>query len=199
MRTNLAQERAAEIFEVSQATVSRRWDLIRPAIGVALAPCIPRPDQVVGQGTVLVDGTIAPTWNWKAIPNLHSGKAGYPGINIQVAATLGGDLAAIGAIPVPRARHDAHAFAASGLKHQIAGHDAAADLGYTGVDTPAPTTSRSALPSADRNTPGTPAIPNWARSPDFRSTTWSTSPPGAITGSRAVLRWPIPAGGRLVR
>jgi hypothetical protein len=56
---------------------------------------------VVGQGTVLVDGTIAPTWNWKAIPNLHSGKVGYPASTSQVAATLGGDLAAIGAIPAP--------------------------------------------------------------------------------------------------
>jgi hypothetical protein len=66
-------------------------------------------------------------------PDLYSGKAGYPGINIQLAATLDGDLAAIGAIPVPGARHDAHAFAASGLKDQLAGQHAAADLGYTGV------------------------------------------------------------------
>jgi len=112
----------------------RRTDLIRPAIGAALAPSIPRPDEVAGQGTVLVDGTIAPTWNWKAIPDLYSGKAGYPGINIQVAATLDGAIAAIGPIPVPGARHDAHAFAASGLKDQLAGHQAAADLGYTGVE-----------------------------------------------------------------
>ena len=32
------------------------------------------------------------------------------------------------------ARHDAHAFAASGLKDLLAGLPAAADLGYTGVD-----------------------------------------------------------------
>ncbi len=35
---------------------------------------------------------------------------------------------------VPGARHDAHAFAASGLKELVAGHDTAADLGYTGVE-----------------------------------------------------------------
>jgi hypothetical protein len=84
--------------------------------------------------TLLVDGTIAPTWDWAAIPDLYSGKAGYPGMNIQVAATLGGDVAAIGPVPVHGARHDAHAYAASGLKDAIAGHDTIADLGYTGVD-----------------------------------------------------------------
>jgi hypothetical protein len=39
-RTNLTQERAGEVFGVSQATVSRRWDLIRPTIGAALAPSV---------------------------------------------------------------------------------------------------------------------------------------------------------------
>jgi hypothetical protein len=32
------------------------------------------------------------------------------------------------------ARHDAHAFAASGLKDLLSGVDAAADVGYIGVD-----------------------------------------------------------------
>jgi hypothetical protein len=134
MRTNLTQERAGEVFGVSQATVSRRWDLIRPAMATALAPSVPRPDEVAGQGTVLVDGTIAPTWNWKAVPDLYSGKAGYAGMNIQVAATLDGDLAAIGPVAVPGARHDAVAFAASGLKDLLTGQQAAADLGYLGVE-----------------------------------------------------------------
>jgi hypothetical protein len=29
-----------------------------------------------------VDGTVAPTWDWSAIPDLYSGKAGYAGMNI---------------------------------------------------------------------------------------------------------------------
>jgi hypothetical protein len=45
--------------------------------------------------TLLVDGTVAPTWDWSAIPNLYSGKAGYAGMNIQVAATQAGEVAAI--------------------------------------------------------------------------------------------------------
>ena len=37
-----------------------------------------------------MDGTVAPTWDWAAIPDLFSGKAGYPGMNLQIAATRGG-------------------------------------------------------------------------------------------------------------
>ena len=95
---------------------------------------MPDPREILGNGSALVDGTVAPTWDWKAIPDLYSGKAGYPGMNIQVAADLNGRVATIGPAPVHGARHDAHAFAASGLKHLLANVDTAADLGYTGVD-----------------------------------------------------------------
>ena len=61
-----------------------------------------------------------PTWDWRHIPDLYSAKAGYPGMNLQIAATLEGRLAAVGLIPVHGARHDAHAFAASGLAAQLA-------------------------------------------------------------------------------
>ena len=134
MRRNFTQDVAAGIFGCSQATVSRRWDLLRPVIGQVLASCVPDPGQILGGGTALVDGTIAPTWDWTAVPDLYSGKAGYPGMNLQVAATLSGRVAAIGPVPVPGARHDAHAYAASGLKDLLAGRPAAADLGYLGVD-----------------------------------------------------------------
>lgn len=134
MRKNLTQDAAGAFFGVSQPTVSRRWDLLRPAIGEALAGCVPDPREILGSGTALVDGTVAPAWDWKAIPGLYSGKAGYPGMNIQVAAGLDGRIAAVGPVPVHGARHDAHAFAASGLKDLLAGVDAAAGLGYAGVD-----------------------------------------------------------------
>ncbi|MQB02393.1 MAG: transposase, partial [Actinobacteria bacterium] len=134
MRTNITQDRAGAIFGVSQPTVSRRWDLLRPAIGEALARFVPDPGEVLGGSTALVDGTIAPTWDWAAIPDLYSGKAGYPGMNIQLAATPSGAVAAIGPIPVHGARHDAYAFPTSGLAGLLAGRHAAADLGYTGVD-----------------------------------------------------------------
>ncbi|MBE1604803.1 transposase family protein [Actinopolymorpha pittospori] len=134
MRKNITQDFAGAIFGVSQPTVSRRWDLLRPAIGQALAEFVPDPQRVVGAGTVLVDGTICPTWDWRGTPDLFSGKAGYAGMNIQIAATMDGTLAGVGATPVHGARHDAYAYSASGLAEKLTNIHALADLGYVGVD-----------------------------------------------------------------
>ena len=139
MRRNLVQAVAGEIFSCSQPTVSRRWDLLRPVIGKVLASSTPDPVQVLGRrGTALADGTVCPTWDWNAVPDLFSGKAGYAGMNVQIAATLNGDVAAIGPVPVHGARHDAYAFEASGLKAILENSremdDIAADLGYIGVN-----------------------------------------------------------------
>jgi hypothetical protein len=134
LRKNLTQDLAGAVFGVSQSTVSRRWDLLRPLIAQALAEFVPDPRTAIGAGTVLVDGTICPTWDWQAIPDLYSAKAGYCGMNIQVAATVDGELAAVGAVPVHGARHDAHAYAASGLADSLNNLHTLADLGYTGVD-----------------------------------------------------------------
>ena len=79
IRTNVTQDFAGAVFGVSQATVSRRWDLLRPVIGNVLAEVVPDPRQVVGRGTVLVDGTVCPTWDWAHVPDLFSAKTGYPG------------------------------------------------------------------------------------------------------------------------
>lgn len=134
LRKNATQDTIGGFFGVSQPTASRRWDLLRPLIGEALAEFVPDPNMLVGKGTVLVDGTICPTWDWQAVPDLYSAKAGYPGMNIQLAATLDGDLAAVGPIPVHGARHDAHAYTASGLGTTLTDLHTLADLGYTGVD-----------------------------------------------------------------
>jgi DDE superfamily endonuclease len=134
MRKNGTQEFTGAIFGVSQSTVSRRWDLLRPIIRRAVASFIPHPCEIVGSGTALVDGTITPTWDWKDVPDLFSAKAGYAGMNVQLAANLKGEVAAVGPLAVHGARHDAHAFAASGLKELLTDITAAGDLGYVGVE-----------------------------------------------------------------
>jgi hypothetical protein len=139
MRRNSTQAVIGGIFGCAQATVSRRWDLLRPAIAKVLRPYVPDPAQVIGhRGTPLVDGTVCPVWDWTEIPDLYSGKAKYTGMNVQIACNLKGDVAAIAPIPVPGARHDAYAFEASGLKEilekSFKADDPAADLGYVGVD-----------------------------------------------------------------
>jgi hypothetical protein len=139
MRRNNRQAELAEYFGCSQATVSRRWDFLRPVIGKVLAVYIPRPGQVTGWfGTALADGTICPVWDWHAFPDLYSGKAKFTGINVQISCNLNGDVAAIGPVPVHGSRHDAYAFAASGLKDMLEDPEfkgnSGADLGYVGVD-----------------------------------------------------------------
>jgi hypothetical protein len=134
MRKNLTQEMGGAIFGASQSTVSRRWDLLRPIIKRAVASFIPHPREILGRGTALVDGTITPTWDWKHIPDLFSAKAGYPGMNVQIASATDGRIAAIGPRVVHGARHDAHAFQASGLKDIMDGISAIGDLGYVGVE-----------------------------------------------------------------
>ena len=61
LRKNATQDFVGAVFGVSQPTVSRRWDLLRPVIGDVLAEVIPTQREVVGRGTVLVDGTVCPT------------------------------------------------------------------------------------------------------------------------------------------
>jgi hypothetical protein len=134
MRKNITQEMAGAIFGASQSTVSRRWDLLRPVIKRAVASFIPHLREVLGDGTALVDGTITPTWDWSHVPDLYSKKEKMAGMNVQISASLEGKIAAVGPFAVHGARHDAHAFGASGLKAILVDIAAAADLGYIGVD-----------------------------------------------------------------
>jgi hypothetical protein len=63
LRRNPVQAVAAAFFGVSQATVSRRWDLLRPVIAHVLADLVPAPRAFIRAGTALVDGTVCPTWD----------------------------------------------------------------------------------------------------------------------------------------
>jgi hypothetical protein len=134
MRKNPTQEVAAAFFNVSQATVSRRRDLLRPILATVLTDLIPAPREIIRTGTALVDGIVCPTWDWKHVPDLYSKKVGYPGMNVQISCDLDGNLAAIGPYPVHGARHYAHAYGASGLKDLMEDIHTLADLGYIGVE-----------------------------------------------------------------
>jgi hypothetical protein len=82
-------------------------------------------------GSVLIDGFLAPTWDWNHVSGMYSDKHKEAGFNIQVASSIAGDIAAVGA-PIPGARHDAHALHASGLAAKLVGHDTLGDKGYQG-------------------------------------------------------------------
>lgn len=132
LRQNIVQQLAAEMFGVSQATVSRRWDALREVIETVLAEFVLTPGKIAGMSTILVDGTLVPTWDWRHRRDLYSGKHHDTGFNLQIAAALKGDLVAVGE-PVPGSRHDAYAWPASGLAERLAGRDLLADLGYVGT------------------------------------------------------------------
>ncbi|WKK24194.1 transposase family protein [Streptomyces olivoreticuli] len=58
LRQNPVQEAAAELFGVSQATVSRRWTALLPVVEKVLAGHVPDPAEASAGRVVLVDGTV---------------------------------------------------------------------------------------------------------------------------------------------
>lgn len=83
-------------------------------------------------GSLVVDGTLVPTWNWRSLGKTNfSGKHKRAGFNHQVICTLDGRLLAI-TDPLPGARHDAHAFRAHGLE-KLLDSSTLADKGYVGL------------------------------------------------------------------
>jgi hypothetical protein len=122
MRKNVTQDFAGAVFGVSQSTVSRRWDLLRPLIGDALAEVVPDPSRGLrsrngaGRRHAVPDLGLAS----RAGAVLRQDRLSRP--ELQIAATLDGELAAVGPVPVHGARHDAYAFAASGLAEVLTDH-----------------------------------------------------------------------------
>jgi hypothetical protein len=55
-----------------------------------------------------LDGTACPTRDGNHVPDLYSANVSYPGMNLQIAATLDRALITVGPRPVHGAGHDAH-------------------------------------------------------------------------------------------
>ena len=63
-RHNLTEELLAEIFRVSQPTISRTINTIEKALEKILKPLIqPLKESLKTPGSLVVDGTLVPTWN----------------------------------------------------------------------------------------------------------------------------------------
>jgi hypothetical protein len=132
LRHNLTQAAAAELFGISQASVSRLYARLMPVISLAVADLLPCLATCTGR-VLLVDGTLVPTWNWKTVEDLYSGKHRDHGANVQVAADTYGRVMAV-APPLPGARHDSRAFTDSGMAQTTEGAQVVADTGYLGHD-----------------------------------------------------------------
>lgn len=109
LRQNMSQMVVADMFGISQPSVSRIYRRMMPLLDAALAFTGISLEQSLAQGhLVLMDGTYVPTGNR---PASGQGKANYSGkhhvqcLSIQVACSHRGELIAV-LDPVPGSRHD---------------------------------------------------------------------------------------------
>lgn len=112
--------------------MSRTISTIEKALEKVLTPLAqPLQESLKEPGSLVVDGTLVPTWNWRSQGTTNfSGKHKKAGFNHQVICTLDGRLLAI-TDPLPGARDDAHAFRAHGLE-RLLDSSTLADQGYIG-------------------------------------------------------------------
>ena len=138
LRQNPNQMTVADLFGVSQPTVSRIWRRILPLIeevtclqGVVL-------EEAVKGRVALVDGTYIPTGNRASTGrDNYSGKRHCQCISVQVAADLAGGLLAV-SDPVPGARHDAAAIVLTGWDQLLLDVDWLADSAYSATNAVTP-------------------------------------------------------------
>jgi DDE superfamily endonuclease/Helix-turn-helix of DDE superfamily endonuclease len=133
MRRNRVQAELAEAYGVSQSTVSRAISAITPLLGKVLSEYVPTADDLDGRTQYIVDGTLLPCWSWTSHPELYSGKHKSTGMNVQVACTLGGELAWI-SDPVNGSRHDNYCLSESGVLLTLDPGRWIGDKGYIGND-----------------------------------------------------------------
>jgi len=131
LRMNLTQAQLGELFGISQPTVSRILTALTPVLGQVLDESVPRPEDLDPQVPLIIDGTVVPCWDWDHRTDLYSVKHHAPGHNLQVATTLGGDLAWV-SDPTAGATHDLTALRASRLLEGRTTVDLA-DKGYLGA------------------------------------------------------------------
>jgi len=151
LRRNLAQAAIAELFGISQPTVSRTIAALEGPIEVALAEHVPTLQDLPEQLVLVFDGTLAPCWSYKDHPELFSGKHHTTGHNHQVASCTAGKIMWI-SDPLAGSTHDKAAWD----HHNIADHvnldQVVADKGYqgTGVITPRKKRAGQQLAKSDR-------------------------------------------------
>ena len=96
LRQNIIEDVLAEIFGVSQPTISRAICDLTPLVEEATAEFLPTAEDAAAavrkRGTVLVDGFLAPCWSWHLARDLWSGKHKTTGHNSQVITDHAGNV-----------------------------------------------------------------------------------------------------------
>ena len=132
VRQNINQACAADLFEVSQPTVSRIYRKLLPLIEQVVCVHQPTLAEAFAKRIVLVDGTDVPTGNRAGAGENYSGKRHRQGLLVQVGADLSGMLLAV-SDPLPGARHDRWAVAETGWEEALATVSWVADPAYVGT------------------------------------------------------------------
>jgi alkylated DNA repair dioxygenase AlkB len=131
LRRNRVQAELAETYGVSQSTISRAITAVTPLLRGALCDYVPTADELDQHTQYVVDGTLLPCWSWAAHPELYSGKHKTTGMNVQIACTLGGDLAWI-SDPIAGSRHDSYCLDNSEALLTLDSENWVGDKGYIG-------------------------------------------------------------------
>lgn len=131
LRRNRVQAEIAEAYAVSQPTISRAITTLTPLIEAVLHDHVPTADDLDQQASYLVDGTLLPCWSWTGHPELYSGKHHTTGLNVQVAATLTGQLVWI-SDAIDGCRHDVACLDESGVLTGMNPAHWVGDKGYVG-------------------------------------------------------------------
>lgn len=132
MRRNRVQAEIAEMFDVSQPTISRAITRITPILEKILREHIPVADDLQPDEQYLVDGTLLPCWSWRSQRSLWSGKHRCTGLNMQVVCTLDGRLAWVSEA-VDGSRHDVTVIRGSELLDYVDASNFIGDKGYIGL------------------------------------------------------------------
>ncbi|MBF0697839.1 transposase family protein [Actinomyces bowdenii] len=136
LRHSIPQALTADMYGVSQPTVSRAWRRMVPLLTHVPATTGTPLAQTVAQGSLLlIDGATIPTGNRPAAGKQiekanYSGKHHAQCLSVQVAATTDGTLVAVSE-PVPGSCHDSAALGLCGWDEILAGADWIADTAYT--------------------------------------------------------------------
>jgi len=132
LRTNRTQADIALTRGMSQPTVSRTISAMTPALATALEDWVPVLDEVPTRHTAyLIDGSLLPCWSWADQPDLYSGKHHTTGVNVQLLATLAGNLLWV-SDPLPGSTHDVTALDEHGVLDVLDPDQTIGDKGYVG-------------------------------------------------------------------
>lgn len=133
LRRNHVQQELAEVYGVSQPTISRTIARYTTVLGDLLRDWVPTVEDLDPATQLIIDGTLLGCWSWADHPELWSGKHRTTGVSVQVACTLGGQLAWV-SDPTPGRTHDAKAVRETGILGEEVDCPAhLGDKGYIGL------------------------------------------------------------------